>query len=51
MKQPRAFAIVQKPLALEFSSVARNRKMNFLPPGLRKIHSCKKSLAGQSELE
>src|SRR5712692_2883200 len=37
MKQSRAFAVMQKPLAFEFSRVPRDRKMNFLPPGLRKI--------------
>src|ERR1700687_802337 len=37
MKQPRALAILQKPLAFEFSCVPRDRKMNFLPPGLGKI--------------
>src|SRR3981081_1764737 len=37
MKQPRALTVLQKPLAIEFSCVPRDRKMNFLPPGLGKI--------------
>src|SRR5258708_5813155 len=41
MKQPRALAILQKPLAFEFSRVPRDRKMNFLPPGLGKIQAGK----------
>src|SRR5712664_3203575 len=39
VKQPRALAVLQKPLAFEFSRVPCNRKMNFLPPGLGKINS------------
>src|SRR5229473_3393483 len=37
MKQPRALAVLQKPFAFEFSGIPRDRKMNFLPPGLGKI--------------
>src|SRR5260370_11570842 len=41
MKQPRALGVPQKPLAFEFSCIPRDRKMNFLPPGLGKIHAGK----------
>src|SRR6266581_6590252 len=41
MKQARAFTVMQKPLAFEFSRIPRDCKMNFLPPGLRKIQSRK----------
>src|SRR6267154_1060675 len=39
MKQPRALAVMQKPLAVEFSGVPRDRKMNLLSPGFGKIQS------------
>src|SRR5207244_13116376 len=39
MKQPRALAVIEKPLALEFSCIPRDRKMNLLSPGLGEIQS------------
>jgi len=36
MKEPGAFAIMQKPFAFEFSRVPRDRKMNFCRPVLEK---------------
>src|SRR5258708_30439135 len=41
MKEPGAFAIMQKPFAFEFSRVPRDRKMNFLPSRLGEIQSRK----------
>ena len=41
MKQPSAFAVVQKSVAFKFAGVPRDREMNFLPPRLGKIQSRK----------
>src|SRR6267143_3221017 len=37
MNQARSLTIIQISFAFEFSGVARDREMNFLPPGLREI--------------
>src|SRR6267143_2199465 len=41
MKQACSLALLQVSLTFKFSSITRDREMNFLPPGLRKIQTGK----------
>src|ERR1700730_7024030 len=39
VKQTRPLAVLEKPLAFEFSGVPHDREMHFLPSGFREIES------------